>query len=186
MIKERIVKAYNFSQERHKGQMRKNSDLEYFTHPKYVARIVEEFTEDETLIISAFLHDLLEDTPTTEDEITEIFGADVASMVRELTNDSVERGSMKKKEYILYKMSNMSDSALTIKLADRFHNILFLEADSDGAEEFLKYYYKNTRFIMDHIKERRLDEGNNFNHIHLKLIDRINTVLDFLKIRYNL
>jgi len=187
MIKKSVIEAYEFAEKKHKDQYRKASNLEYITHPKYVARVVEQLTGDETLVIVALLHDTLEDTNTTFEEIKEKFGIQVAHLVNELTNKKEERGSMKKKNYILNKMINMSDDALIVKLSDRFHNVLFLEKDQDDLEDlkFVKYYYHNTRFILNNLKHEREENGKNTNNIHNVLIKRIESVLDFLQIRYN-
>lgn len=186
MIKKSVIEAYEFAEKKHKGQYRKASKLEYVTHPKYVARVVEQLTNDETLIITALLHDTLEDTDTTFEELEESFGKGVANLVDELTNKKEERGSMKKRHYMLQKMSTMSDEALIVKLSDRFHNVLFLEKDQDDLDDlkFVKYYYKNTRFILNNLKSERLDNHKNLNEIHNALIKRIEAVLDFLQIRY--
>ena len=187
MIKKRIIDAYEFAKEKHRGQFRKASELEYITHPKYVARVVEQLTSDEILTTAALLHDTIEDTDATYEEIEEKFGREVADIVNELTNKKKERGSMKKRQYILYKMGRMSDKALIVKLADRFHNVLFLEKYWDDLEdfEFVKYYYKNTRFIMDNIVDERSENHKELNEIHQALIQRIEAVLNFLKIRYD-
>lgn len=186
MIKERIYKAYVFAKKKHSGQMRKNSKLEYITHPKYVARIVEQLTKSEDLVIAALLHDTLEDTDTTYKEIVEEFGPNVAHIVDELTNKKEDKGSLSKKKYILYKMSIISNDALTVKLADRFHNILFLEKDCTSNKElqFIAYYYKNTRFIMDNLYNMRIEKGNDVDTIHNILIDGINIVLNNLQVKY--
>lgn len=187
MIKKIIFDAYEYATEKHKGQMRKNSDLEYITHPKYVARIVEQLTDNPNMIASAFLHDVLEDTDTTYEDIKKRFGVEVADLVNELTNKKEERGDMKKKDYVLQKMSLMTEDALTVKLSDRLHNVLFLERDCTDVEEFsfIKYYYKSTRFIMDNLVERREEEGRELTKVHKVLIDRINAVLNFLQVRYD-
>lgn len=187
MIKKIIFDAYEYAKEKHSGQMRKNSNLEYITHPKYVARIVEQLTDDPNMVAAAFLHDTLEDTDTTYEDLKRSFGSDVANLVLELTNKKEERGKMKKKDYILQKMAQMSNDALTIKLADRLHNVLFLERDCTDVEEFafIKYYYSSTRSIMDNLVERREEEGSNFTKTHEVLIKRIDAVLDFLQLRYD-
>lgn len=187
MIKKIVFSAYEYAKEKHTGQMRRNSNLEYITHPKYVARIVEQLTDNPDLVAAAFLHDVLEDTDATFEDLKREFNEDVAKLVEELTNSEKARGSMKKKDYILGKMAEMSDAALTIKLADRFHNVLFLERDCTDVDElsFIKYYYKNTRFIIDNLTERREEENKQLTKIHKVLIDRINAVLNFLQIRYD-
>lgn len=181
MIKENINKAYNFSKKRHEGQFRKFSGLPYFSHPKYVARVVERLTCNESLIIAAFLHDIVEDTETTIDEVNKMFGTSVASLVMELTNNKEDRGKQTKKVYLKRKMLKMSDEALIIKLVDRMHNLIFLEKDCNDTEQvsFTKYYVEDTEFILNNF-ERRL------NDIHKSLILRIRGILGCLRIQYYL
>jgi (p)ppGpp synthase/HD superfamily hydrolase len=186
MIKERIHKAYEFAKAKHAGQKRKNSNLDYFTHPKYVARIVEQIISNEKLVSVALLHDVLEDTDTTYDELVDIFGEEIAGLVYELTNKTEERNGRKKKDYILDKMAKMSNEALLVKLADRLHNVLFLGKDGHDADDFIIYYYTNTDFILKKLKSARFSQGLEFTEEHKVLIKQIENVLDFLKARYNL
>lgn len=185
MIKERIHTAYEFAKAKHAGQKRKNSNLDYFTHPKYVARIIEQITSNEKLVSVALLHDVLEDTDTAYGELVDIFGEEIAGLVYELTNKSEERNGRKKKDYILDKMAKMSDEALLVKLADRLHNVLFLEKDGHDAD-FIIYYYTNTDFILKKLKSARFSQGLGFTEEHKALIKQVEKVLGFLKARYNL
>ena len=154
MIKDKVVLAYNMSKEAHKGQMRKYSNQEYFIHPKSVARIVEDLTKDEDLIISALLHDTLEDTDITYDEILENFGKKVADIVVELTSDRPR--DTKKSTYLIDKMNKMSTDALLIKLADRLHNVRYLDKDCKTREHlsFVKKYYLETIEILNGLNYR--------------------------------
>ena len=181
MIKANLVKAYNFAEDAHKGQVRKFSGLPYFTHSKGVARIIEELTGDEVLTIASLLHDTLEDTKVTERDLYNTFRCEVVELVKELTSDDAQIKKLSKKVYLGLKMVNMSDDALLIKLADRFHNILYLQGD-EVSLKFIEKYYKETRFIMSYLKAERVPLEDK----HYILIGKIEAILDFLQIRHNL
>ena len=178
MIKEGIIKAYEYAQKMHEGQIRKFSNLPYFSHPKGVARIIEELTGDEILIIASLLHDIIEDTPATFHDLKELFGSEVALLVEELSSNKPE--GQRKAEYLKMKMVAMTPRALTIKLADRFHNVKYLEGDNVNIS-FIKKYYKETREIIVFLKE-----NVEFDKVQLLLVNRIDIILDFLQVRYDL
>ena len=188
MLKEIVNKAYNFSKEAHKGQFRKFTNLPYFTHPKGVARYIEQLTKDPEMIAAALLHDVVEDSNHTIEEIRTEFGERVASLVDEVTNKEEERVGRKKKEYLKDKMVHMSDDALIIKLADRLQNVLFLEKDAktDEHKKFIFYYYKSTRYILDNLKNTCWAINKKFNRKHKVLYKRIVAILDFLEVRYGI
>lgn len=180
MIKEVVNKAYNFSKNKHEGQMRKFSGLPYFSHPKYVARIIEELTEDPILISVALLHDIVEDTETSIEEIEEEFGQEIAELISELTNP--KKMLPNKKMYIADKMANhMSDKALLIKLADRYHNVLFLESDLVSSS-FVKNYYYETVFMLKAIKE----SGRILDVQQSSIYEAINSITRFIGLRQKL
>ena len=120
------LKALLFAIERHEGQTRRGTDLPYITHPIAVSYLVAQFKQSKhlpELVAAAILHDVLEDTPTTFAELAERFTPLVASLVLELTSDQAEIDRIGKLEYLKAKMAGMSSYGLTIKLADRLHNI---------------------------------------------------------------
>lgn len=181
MVKDIIVKAYSFSEEKHKGQMRRFSNLPYFSHPKYVARVIEHLTKNPQLVATALLHDVVEDTKTSLSEIHDHFGSIVAMMVHELTNNRNDPLFKENKgKYIAHKMVAMTPGALTVKLADRFHNVLFLENDNVKVE-FKQKYWKETTLILNILTSDR----SKFNDAQMALINRIRAILRFLEIRYN-
>ena len=185
MLKEKVIEAYEFSKEKHGAQMRKFSGLPYFSHPKEVARIIENLTSDEDLIITALLHDTLEDTDTTYEEIKDRFGKKIADLVVELTSD--DKKSIKrfgKGLYLGMKMSTMTTEALIVKLADRFHNVKYLEGD-DVPAKFIKKYYHETWIILGPIENSDIMmKLHPLNDVRDLLIERIKIILKFLKIRY--
>lgn len=127
----RIKDAFEFAREAHEGQRRK-SGAPYIVHPLAVARIVaEELQLGANSVIAAFLHDVVEDTPYTIEDVKARCGSDVAYLVRVVTKQQ-------KKQYETSKQvdnfKQMLDSmhydirAILIKLADRLHNMRTLDS----------------------------------------------------------
>jgi (p)ppGpp synthase/HD superfamily hydrolase len=83
-IDETIQRAIDFAAKAHEGQFRKSGEP-YIVHPVLVASIVSALGGDESMVISAVLHDVVEDTPVTIEEVQELFGSDVAALVDGLT-----------------------------------------------------------------------------------------------------
>ena len=185
MMKDRVVKAYEWSKLKHAGQKRKYVDLEYFSHPKWVARTLED-TGDEVLIIAGLIHDVLEDCcdtkeeyDTTLQEIILMFGQDIADIAVELCNDREKIKKLSKIVYMSQKILSLSYRATIVKLVDRIHNLLFAETDN-APYDFIKKYYKESIQLLK-IWEMRADRDDLMN----KYILMLSTVLEFYRIRYN-
>ena len=122
----RIREAFEFAREAHAGQKRKSGEP-YIIHPIAVACIVaKELKLGANPVIAAFLHDVVEDTPFSIDDIQKRFGKDVAFLVGTLTKKEKEQYAMSKQ---VDNYKQMLDTihydirALLIKLADRLHNM---------------------------------------------------------------
>ncbi|WP_242125261.1 bifunctional (p)ppGpp synthetase/guanosine-3',5'-bis(diphosphate) 3'-pyrophosphohydrolase [Sphingobium sp. Sx8-8] len=122
-----INRAYVFSVQKHGSQKRASGDP-YFSHPIEVAGILTDFNLDDQTIVTALLHDTIEDTLVTYEEIEHAFGKDVARMVDGVTKLSKieamsenERAAENLRKFLLA----MSDDirVLLVKLADRLHNM---------------------------------------------------------------
>lgn len=127
----RIKNAFEFAREAHAGQKRK-SGAPYIIHPVAVARIVaEELQLGPNPVIAAFLHDVVEDTKFTLDDIKVRFGPDVAYLVRVVTKQKKMQYETSKQ---VQNFKQMLDSlhydirAILIKLADRLHNMRTLDS----------------------------------------------------------
>lgn len=81
---ERVLLAYSYAKEKHKGQVRQSGE-EYITHPLNVALILAEMHADGDTLCAALLHDVLEDTNSTKEQLTEIFNSEVAKLVDGVT-----------------------------------------------------------------------------------------------------
>ena len=117
--------AYYFAKCKHDEihQVRKGTGLPYFIHPKQVALIVKQYGGTNDQIKSALLHDTLEDTHTSDEELRICFGEHVQSLVRELTNQRYKIEEIGKEAYMTEKLMKLSNEALLIKLADMLANI---------------------------------------------------------------
>lgn len=127
---ERIRSGYYFAEKAHSSQTRKSGEP-YIIHPIAVARIIgEELMLGADAIIAAFLHDVVEDTPITGDDIEKVFGTSVKTLVLAVTKDkkesenTVQVGNYKR----ILESINDDIRALLIKLADRLHNMRTLES----------------------------------------------------------
>lgn len=147
--KELINKAKEFATSKHEGQFRKFGKVAYITHPANVAEIVDKFGGSPEMVAAAWLHDVVEESNVSLDEIKKLFGENVASLVKELTNPT-DLDKSKKGQYLLDKMNTMSSDALTIKLADRLSNV----SDFATAKpSFVQKYAPETKFIIDGLEE---------------------------------
>lgn len=135
--KKRIKKAVDIATKAHEGQFRKSGDP-YISHPLAVMKIVEDWGMDEDTIIAAVLHDTVEDTAITLEDIKTEFGEIVAFLVDGVTKVSNARSGMRDLDTYLPSTKNNllrllvalgSDiRVLIIKLADRLHNLRTLSA----------------------------------------------------------
>lgn len=127
----RIRKAFELALEAHADQKRKSGEP-YIFHPIAVATIVaEELMLGANPVIAAFLHDVVEDTDYTMDDIQQRFGKDVAFLVSVVTKQSKEQYEMSKQVDNYKQMLNSIHydiRALLVKLADRLHNMRTLES----------------------------------------------------------
>lgn len=122
----RLTRAFEFARDAHAEQKRKNGEP-YILHPIAVARIVAtDLCLGANPVIAAFLHDVVEDTPHTIDEVRKMFGDDVAFLVRVVTKQKKEKYEMTKQLDNFKQMLNSLQydiRAILIKLADRLHNM---------------------------------------------------------------
>ncbi|MBV1904002.1 MAG: bifunctional (p)ppGpp synthetase/guanosine-3',5'-bis(diphosphate) 3'-pyrophosphohydrolase [Marinosulfonomonas sp.] len=122
-----IRAAYDYGRKMHEGQMR-HSGEEYFSHPVAVAAILTEQQLDDATIITALLHDAIEDTESTYGEIADTFGDEVAEFVdgvTKLTNLQLSSTETQQAENFRKLFMAMSKDlrVILVKLADRLHNM---------------------------------------------------------------
>ncbi len=120
-----LQRGYDLAEKCHRGQLRKSGDS-YITHPLAVASILAELGMDTTTLVAALLHDTVEDTGLTLDQIEQEFGKEVTHLVDGVTKlDKVKYGAAAEAETIRKMVVAMARDprVLVIKLADRLHNM---------------------------------------------------------------
>src|SRR5690606_24859391 len=122
-----IRDAYEYGMRMHEGQFR-HSGEPYFTHPIAVAAILTEMRLDDATIVTALLHDTIEDTRSTKDEEMGMFGAAIAERVDGVTKlPNLELSSTQSKQAEncrkLFMAMSRDRRVILVKLADRLHNM---------------------------------------------------------------
>src|SRR5215831_10968246 len=163
-----LNRAYVYGLKRHGTQLRASGDP-YFSHPVEVAGILAEMKLDTASIVTGLLHDTLEDTDATRDEIARLFGEDIARLVDGVTKLSrleVQSETTKEAENLRKLVLAMSSDirVLLVKLADRLHNMRTLQHIKDPArrkriarETMDLYAPLASRIGMENVK-RELEE----------------------------
>ena len=172
-----IKKALLFANEKHSGQVRKSGEP-YIIHPIAVASMLVKLKADADTVCAALLHDVIEDTDTTKEEISYIFNPDIAELVDGVTKIKNNEHSSKEEKKAAY-IRKVTTSILKdvriiiIKLMDRLHNMQTLEYQNHDkqvkiAKETLDVYvpiayylgiYK-IRFLLEDLSFKYLDLDN--------------------------
>ena len=126
-----ICRAFNFAYSLHEGQYRKSGEP-YIAHPVAVASLLKELGGDSVTIAAGFLHDVVEDTEVTTEEIEQLFGAQVRQLVEGVTklskfnfSSTTERQAENFRRMFLAMATDIR--VIVVKLADRLHNMRTLE-----------------------------------------------------------
>ena len=122
-----LLRAYAFAEQAHSGQKRASGEA-YFIHPCAVAQILMELGLDCATVAAAFLHDVIEDTPVTEEDIRTNFGDEILALVAAVTKlDKIEFQSKEEAEAENFRKIFVAMAkdirVIIIKLADRLHNM---------------------------------------------------------------
>ena len=131
-----LNRAYVFAMKAH-GQQKRASGDPYFSHPLEVAAILTELRLDDATIVAAMLHDTIEDTPVTREEIDKLFGPEIGGLVDGLTKlnklDFASKHAVQAENFRKLLLAIADDvRVLLIKLADRLHNMRTLHYVPDN------------------------------------------------------
>ncbi len=134
--------AADFARKAHQDQKRKYTGEPYFIHCKEIVTILQRYVENvtEDMICAAYLHDTIEDTTVTYEDILRTFGKEVADLVLELTDTSKPEDGNRavRKEIDRQRLAKASPAAQTIKLADLISNSRsIIDRDPDFAKIYL-------------------------------------------------
>lgn len=183
-----IEKAYHYATDKHKNQFRKSGEP-YIIHPIHVAYIVADLGLDTETICAALLHDVVEDTESTYEDIEQLFNKDIAQIVEGVTKLSRLFKSAEEKQAENYKKMFLAMEkdirVILLKLADRLHNIStleFLKRDRQIAisKETIEFYAPIAHKLGMYDMKMKLQDGafrflypEEFEQIHEALEARI-------------
>ncbi len=151
-----IIEAANFSAIKHQHQRRKGIDqAPYINHPLAVANILanEADITDIATLCAAILHDVVEDTQTGIDELSAVFGYEIAQIVQELTDDKSLEKSVRKQRQVEF-AATKSFKAKCVKIADKTSNLRDLLAcpPADWTEERKNEYCRWALHVVDQMR----------------------------------
>jgi guanosine-3',5'-bis(diphosphate) 3'-pyrophosphohydrolase len=120
-----LLEALHFAAQKHRDQRRKDQNASpYINHPIAVAYTLSAIggVTDSVTLIAAVLHDTIEDTETTPQELSQLFGSEVAHLVEEITDDTA-LPKERRKQLQIERARNLSEKAKLIRLADKICNV---------------------------------------------------------------
>ena len=152
----RLIKAVDFAALKHRRQRRKDAEASpYINHPLSLARVLklEAGVDDIDVLVAAILHDTVEDTQTTVEELAREFGAQVAGIVAEVTDDKA-LPKPEKKRLQVENAPHLSPGARLVKLADKICNLRDV-VDSPPAHwpmERRRAYFEWAKAVIDGLR----------------------------------
>ena len=150
-----LFKALAFSAEKHTKQRRKDIDkTPYINHPISLANILaQRWVIDENVLCAAILHDTIEDTETTVEELQEHFGEKITSIVLEVTDDKSLEKSIRKQMQV-HHAATISHEAKLVKLADKIANItdIINMPPVDWSSDRKKDYFDWAKAVVDNLR----------------------------------
>jgi GTP diphosphokinase / guanosine-3',5'-bis(diphosphate) 3'-diphosphatase len=148
----RVLSAATFAAERHRDQRRKGKHASpYINHPLALASLLAGCGErDATLLMAALLHDTVEDTATSFEDIERAFGKEVADIVREVTDDKTLPKAERKRLQIEH-AAHLSRPAKLVKLADKICNLhdMVVSPPTDWSLERRREYFDWAKAVVD-------------------------------------
>ena len=151
-----LMTALAFAADKHKNQRRKDADASpYINHPIALANLLlnEAGVEDQRVLVAAILHDTIEDTDTTEQELVKHFGKDVADIVLEVTDDKTLPKADRKRLQIEH-AAHISRRAKLVKLADKICNLRDITASppADWSIQRKREYFDWAKEVADRLR----------------------------------
>ncbi|TXC88479.1 HD domain-containing protein [Paraburkholderia azotifigens] len=151
-----LIAAVAFAAHKHRNQRRKDAEASpYINHPVSLANVLanEGGIEDERTLVAAILHDTIEDTETTEQELAKEFGTDVAGIVIEVTDDKSLPKAERKRLQVEH-ASTISRRAKLVKLADKICNLRDVASNppADWPLQRRQEYFDWAKAVVDQLR----------------------------------
>jgi (p)ppGpp synthase/HD superfamily hydrolase len=148
----RLTDAYRFARDAHEGPRRRGETT--IAHPSAVAALLSEAGYAEHVVVAALLHDVVEDTTTEVSEVADRFGADVAQLVAQLTEDTGIDSYGERKGELRERAAADGHTAAAIFTADKLASARKLNAEGSVADApKLEHYERTVRIVREHHPE---------------------------------
>jgi (p)ppGpp synthase/HD superfamily hydrolase len=149
-----IEKALQAAAEAHEGQYRKNTKVPYIAHPAAVGFILQKAGYNDELVAAGILHDTVEDTELTLEDIEQTFGTKVANIVAGCSEPDKSLSWEERKEHTIQYLKTASEEIRVVACADKLHNVrsIFDDVERDGETVWTRFkrgreqqgwYYRN-------------------------------------------
>ncbi len=120
-----LEKAIHFATIAHSGQKRRNENIDVIFHPYSVGMMLKEINLSNEYVITGILHDIIEDTSYTYDDIKSLFGESIANNVLKVTETNKIKDFKERKKEFINRLENEKDTnILYLECADKLHNLL--------------------------------------------------------------
>jgi len=151
-----VLAAAAFAAHKHKDQRRKDASASpYINHPLALANVLsnEGGVQDPVVICAALLHDTIEDTDTTQEELTRHFGVEIASVVMEVTDDKALPKAERKRQQVEH-AAHISERAKLVKLADKISNLrdILSSPPADWSPQRKKEYFDWAALVVKQLR----------------------------------
>lgn len=167
----RLLRALDLAAAKHRDQRRKDEPRSpYINHPIAVARMLWECgVTDESTVLAGVLHDTIEDTETTRDELAQLFGAEVADIVVEVTDDK-SLPKARRKELQVEHAPHLSLAARRVKLADKTCNVrdIIDSPPADWPLERKQQYLAWAKQVVDGLRDASPELAARFDAQHAR------------------
>jgi (p)ppGpp synthase/HD superfamily hydrolase len=136
-----LFEAIEFAVHAHRGHFRKGTGIPYIFHPLNTGMRLLEIGCSEAVVVAGILHDTLEDTPTTFEDIRTRFGDDVANLVSSVSEPDKSEAWENRKKHTLMSLETASEEVLLIALADKIDNIQSIRRalEREGDEVWVRF-----------------------------------------------
>ena len=124
-----VEKAIIFAAKAHDHQKRKGTDIPYITHPIAVGMLLQKEKCSEEVIVAGILHDTIEDTETTFEDLTEVFGLRVANLVQAASEKDKSLPWEVRKQQTIDGVKDATLEELQVIVADKYHNLKSIQSD---------------------------------------------------------
>ena len=170
-----LEKAIHFATNKHAGQLRKGTTTPYIVHPLETMNILRSMNADTNLLIAGLLHDTVEDTDTTVEEIAEVFGTDVAALVGGHSEDKSKTWE-ERKTHAIQELAESSTRMKMLVMADKVSNLRSIASDYkalgddlwtrfNAPKEKQAWYYSG---IQDSLWDMQTNE--NTSHVYWEMV----------------